>query len=702
MDKPLKKTGVPDGARLQPKSAAATSYLHPLLTSPTFVRDRGTQTDGCPLSLEFSVQQVQTSPTIPQLEVDLSSPVSIVPQSGNTSPDSTTVPKRERPAGRNDLPTYESAFEFALRPFLNAIDDTHEQQLCLPAPAQPTDSIRDTTPLVVSNQQPLSTGYESHEEEEYIPEYGIPESLMQKYAFRTRMRHFQLRTLLMHCTVLQATASDIERTPWRTDNKHSADWYYEKIRSLAYKAKPLAEALESNDLQARCEYWAGRGCSGTRDYQAAEAHFELALKLDVPNDTTPKGKARFRGLLPTEKADVRFLRDSCSARHIAWQKRTTRAMKIAERQAEEMGVPLEACLEENMVPSPPWMPDRDRVVQLATQAFGNQGITDEEANSKDLQVTDRMMLNKKEWQYIKHGDVQMAEQRARQRSAEQKQALYDTSTSLDTSRKRSTIKSTKTSRLASDTTEGSAKSHPYRQSLANELEGLETVEWETSPTASPSESQGPPYELDQWSPTRPRHVDQDTPKPTGVIETAKDDTSIASAFPTNLKHRRHIELDPIITEGFQAQPMVADTVRSLSPMSQNLNTAAEPTEKQTSSSALGQRPNPNTLRQTSLPVPPPLQSAPLQPAKRISFLLPPTTRARTKSFNSVASEPRPPLASATRSRPMTASDDPWTGHRRVSPFNGPLNGFPWSYGSGMGNHSPTTPNTPASPMVMPV
>jgi hypothetical protein len=721
MDRPLKKTSFPGRRGLQPQSASAPNYQNPLLKSPIFMRDQGTQTAGPPLSLKVSVQHVQTSPTVPQLKIDPLSPVSIGPQSGNTSPDSTTVPRQEQWAGHNELPTYVSALEFALRPFLDTIDDTHEQHLRLPAPAQQSDSIPDRAPLVVPGRQLSNTDYESDEEEEDVPEYGIPSHVMDKDVFRTRMRQIQLRTLLMHCTVLQTTASDLEHTPWKTDNKHSPHWYYEKIRSLVYKARPLAEALESKDLQARCEYWAGRGCGGTRDYQAAEAHFDSALKLDVPNDTSRSGKARLRGLLPTEKADVRFLRDSCSTRHKAWEKRTTRAFKRAERQAEETGIPLEACLEEDLIQSPPWMPDRDRAVQLARQAFDDHNGTCEEADRKELQPTDKMMLSKKEWQYIKHGDVQMAQQRARQQSAEQNQKANDTTTHRKDSRVASTITSRKTSRLASGTTDGTTRSRPYRQSLANELEGLETLEWERSPTESPPDLQGSAYESDQWSPTGPHHVNGGSAKPVKDGRATRNDMPGTSVSPTGLRQRRHIDLDPIITEDLQSQSTTGDAVLSASPPSNNLLTSVQPLKKQAtsvkakqtssplsqsidppSSPALDQRPNPKTTRQTPPPVPAPLQSAPLAPPRRTSLLLPPTIHSRTRSFSSVTSDARPLLASATRSRPVTVFGDLWTGHRHTPPSDGPLNGSPWDYSAGIGNQSPTMPGSPYSPMLMPV
>lgn len=743
IDQPLKKTGVLSGyKKVLPVSASAISYHNPVLRSP-LVRDQGTQTLPPQLFLKLVGQHVQTSPTDPQRKLDQTSPVSTSLQSGELSSTSKKTSTCPPSPASTELPRYMSAFEWALRPYLDKVlDDTQERQLRLPAPAQQDDSTRVTTPLLAPIQNLSNIEHESDEEQEEIPEYGIPSHLMEKDAFRTRIRQIQLRSCLMHCTVLQATASGLERTPWKTDHGHTPRWYYEKMRRLVYKAKPLAEALESKDLQARCEYWAGRGCGGTRDYQAATAHFDLALKLDVPNDTSPNGKARHRGLLPTEKADVRFLLESCSARHKAWEKRTARALKVAERQSEATGLPVQACLEESMVTSPPWMPDRDCVVQLARQAYDDRLESEDKAElandtrlgesreAEDTQAMSIRMLNRKEWQYIKHGDVQMAKQRARQQSAEQYKAAYNTSTVRKAGRKRPTESSRKASQASGCLFDGSSPGHQNRQSLANELEGLESLEWDSDSPIASSISQGSAYKSDQWSPTSPRHLDQD---PTIASENSKEvtgDVSITSASPTGLSERRHIDMDPIITEGIQAQPILGDAVRTSSPVSESLHpppplkadeqatperskrtslleailSASPPVDEQ---SMLGdtvhaslipeanispllpvdEQPPPVVTKHTSLPVPQPSQPPTCAPANHDSFLRPPTPATRTRSV-SVTTGIWDPIVAPTRSQPVGSSAKFSRSHRRAQTLTGPFSGLSQSQSGYFGNCSP--------------
>ncbi|KAL5115100.1 hypothetical protein ACEQ8H_007015 [Pleosporales sp. CAS-2024a] len=204
---------------------------------------------------------------------------------------------------------------------------------------------------------------------------GIPRHVVQDDdGFRTRLQRIQLRTCLMQCTILQDTINQIQHQPWRrTKKKDTIPVHYAKLRKLACEARGFAEALESRELEARCEYWAGRGCGGAGDYQAAISHFKKALRLDVPNDdgagdSNAGSMRRLRGLTPTEKADVHFLLDSCCTRlrildeYDAEAKSTTKA-------TGEKAVAALCCM--------PWTPDRDRIVGLASLTLlGKQDISD--------------------------------------------------------------------------------------------------------------------------------------------------------------------------------------------------------------------------------------------------------------------------------------------------------------------------------------
>jgi hypothetical protein len=555
----LRRTGISqDVQEQQPKSASAIRYSRSLSESPS--AHHHNYTAAVPAASLSEIMPVyMLSPTYPFQKLSQSSPTSVGPQSGETIPAEPAAPTGPPSPDHNDLPKYGSAFDYAMKPFLGAfIDDSHEKEVRLPPPVHQEARVGPASPIFLPLQDDASTSYDSDEEEDDIPEYGIPSHLFEKDAFRTRMRHIQLRTYLMQCTILHNTVGQIQRKPWRSGKEHSPRWYYEKMCSLAGKARPLAEALESRDLQARCAYWQGRGCGGTRDYQAAEAHFKRALLLDEPNDTSPKGRPRLRGLLPTEKADVRFLLDSCTARHRSWEKRMKVAMQWAQNQSDATGLPIEACLDDNVATSPAWVPDRDRIVQLARSAFDGTGKTvqgsvdwqrgqtlEDELQARwkhedeDVQAMKKRTLSKKELQYIKHGDAKVREQRARQLSIDE--AAKDT----PTLRKQPSASSGRSSRAASGNL-----SLRRPQTLANELAGLE---WPNTPPgqtptlsqySNPSEVPSPAFSDQPLAIHLVPSHDQD--------QSSTDPTSstpfLRASIPTDLQQCRNIHLDPIITD----------------------------------------------------------------------------------------------------------------------------------------------------------
>ncbi|KAH7068939.1 hypothetical protein BKA63DRAFT_393597, partial [Paraphoma chrysanthemicola] len=279
------------------------------------------------------------------------------------------------------------------------------------------------------DDQISSTGSVKDTAEGDIPEYCFPAHLKVKGSFRLRILHIQLRTLLMRCTVLQATVRDLERRQYAQNIQRPPYWYYSRMRTFAQKARRIAEALESRDLRARCEYWIGRACGGTRDYQAAAEHFALAIKFDVENDRHPSGKIRLRGLRPSEKEDVHFLRESAMDRHKNWEQKTSYARNVAMDESNRTGKPLEDCIDWSPAQSPLWVPDRDRIMRLARQEFdirkrsterardmeqleraalgqelGGKVTAQSDAEGIDKKEIIRRVLSKEEWHYIRYGD----------------------------------------------------------------------------------------------------------------------------------------------------------------------------------------------------------------------------------------------------------------------------------------------------------
>jgi hypothetical protein len=412
-----------------------TSYQRPQLASspPLAPKDLGPKI-GPPLAISAVLTYLHHSPDFPTPGLNASSPVSVGDQFTGATPVRTTVPARPSSPDQILLPKHVSAFEYAMRPFLDALaDDSHERLLQLPRTHQVASSTK-LLPLTDSVDTICDSEEQKIPKEDGLPEYGTSAHLWERDTFTISMQQTQLSVYLTHCTTLQGIIDQVQREPWKYSTNQSAAWYYGKMVELSYKARTLAEALKSDELQARCEYWAGRGCGGSRDYGAAEKHFHQAILLDVPNDKYKNGRARPRGLLPKEKADVRFLLNSCHERaknHRHYGKRMMQEVERLRAMADEDGLPLDAYtdqIQQTMPSSPPWLPDRDRLVALAKLQFEKsspkleQALEEEaqvgvQTGDKYVQAENRQRLTKKEWVYIKYGDVHEVERRERQMSA---------------------------------------------------------------------------------------------------------------------------------------------------------------------------------------------------------------------------------------------------------------------------------------------
>ncbi|KAH7088975.1 hypothetical protein FB567DRAFT_619833 [Paraphoma chrysanthemicola] len=366
-------------------------------------------------SLSFSSieARVALSPKPPTKTTSLLLPVSSEPESLEIARES------EVPPPRVPIPEVSKV----------SIGDS-EWRLPLSSPNLAGDSSRSCSPLTppLRTDQMSCTGSVKDINEGDIPEYGFPAHLKMKASFRLRILHIQLRTLLMRCTVLQATVRDLERRSWEQNMQRPPYWYYSRMRTFAIKARRIAEALESRELRARCEYWIGRACGGTRDYQAAAEHFALAIKFDVENDRHSSGKIKLRGLRPHEKEDVHFLWESVMKRSEEWEQKTRYVKDIAMEESTRTGRPLEDCIDRSPSQSPLWVPDRDRIMQLARKEFENKKrskeggrdmehleraslrqelggnvIAQAETEGIDEKETIRRVLNKEEWRYIHYG-----------------------------------------------------------------------------------------------------------------------------------------------------------------------------------------------------------------------------------------------------------------------------------------------------------
>jgi hypothetical protein len=402
LEKPLRKIGdtVDPGGSTKSVESANFHYTPP--DPPSLQRLEG--------------DHVVSTSAVPAVSVDKS-----IEHEPAVSPGSAILSTRPP---SSHLSKHISAFEYAMRPFLKlGVINNEQNSVQSSSPARRgSRSDTDSTfylPVVYDG----SSRHESKQKSNIV-EFGRPTGPTNRAAFETRMKHIQLRTFLMQCTMVQNTLRELERKPWIVEKTYTTRVHHEKMRSLAYKALQLSQALDNRDLQARCEYWAGRGCGGTRDYQAAEAHFEEAIRLNESNDRDSSG-ALSEGLRPAEKEDVHFLLGSCRARHQDSEERNEKIIKLAKQESIETQKSLQTCLDETPLISPPWMPDHDRIIELARSHFecveppskisepfvnvnhGKQLQAEVEAKMKederDLESSNRRTLSKIEWEYIKHG-----------------------------------------------------------------------------------------------------------------------------------------------------------------------------------------------------------------------------------------------------------------------------------------------------------
>jgi hypothetical protein len=330
-----------------------------------------------------------------------------------------------------DVPKTVTAFEHAMHPFLNLESADDEEGLALPPapPSQLSDSATCSSFFLLSQDDGILR-LDSNKSDSSEPRNTAP--IKRRSEFASRIRHIALQTALVQCTMLQNTVQQLERRPWEVTATHTARWHYEKMCALACTARQLSQALESRGLQARSEYWAGRGCGGMRDYQAGEAHFRDAILLQKLNENDTSGTSRPKGLLPTELEDIDFLLESCRARLEDQEKRSHKIIKIAQQESAKNTKSLQNCLDETSMVSPPWMPDRDRIMELARRQFGHiklpskisQSFVDQEhAQTLKAEVQEQMVtdgdnlkiittkrLSEQEYEYIKHGERRQAEQ----------------------------------------------------------------------------------------------------------------------------------------------------------------------------------------------------------------------------------------------------------------------------------------------------
>ncbi|KAF2279444.1 uncharacterized protein EI97DRAFT_439789 [Westerdykella ornata] len=193
------------------------------------------------------------------------------------------------------LPLHMSPFDYAIAPYLQNVRSSGESYIRnLPSPTEPS------TPSVnrsFVDDDDDSIAEFSHRNEQLYPHpdrdpYPDPqlELFLLNMSAAMRSRYINLRTVLSRCTMLASCRVD-------RSSKYSAPpiTNFHLLSRLARRhALPIAKNLELEGFQALCHYWIGRGEAGLRNWDAAEAAFEEALKLQITTRTDFRPRAQGR------------------------------------------------------------------------------------------------------------------------------------------------------------------------------------------------------------------------------------------------------------------------------------------------------------------------------------------------------------------------------------------------------------------------
>lgn len=200
--------------------------------------------------------------------------------------------------------TGQSAFAFAIRPFNIAYNDNH-CLLSLPSPTETHGQDSDTSSHLSIGSSVTPTCGMYHEDDQQSHPGGI--HMNKTHGPIARLHRTQVQTMLMRCQMLQNTQRSVARRPWAVARERLQVHYAEEVMVLAYQAGKLAESLQDNGLQARCEYCAGCACLGIDDAITAVSHFKRAQLLDLLSRGTDTSEKMAAGLRPQERRHLDIL-----------------------------------------------------------------------------------------------------------------------------------------------------------------------------------------------------------------------------------------------------------------------------------------------------------------------------------------------------------------------------------------------------------
>jgi hypothetical protein len=331
------------------------------------------------------------------------------------SPSEPRSPDHASPSqGRQHMPLNISAFNYALEPFLRA-NPRYAGQIEPPSPPDSSTSSDSLSPVALHSSDDAVT--DAREVRRMPVRAKLPPIVANKNRLDTRIKVLNVKMTLMRCAVIDRAAWELERNAWKKGSTSVYD-EYSKMYKLVENAILVAKKLRSDELQARCFYWLGRACGRQRYWDEAEQAFEKAIHFDTEIEENGRGK----GLLPTERADVRFLKRSVQKRAqraaADRKQRRKRDEEMAWKLAETRNLDFDEVVIWNK--SPPWCPDTESAMRQWMQATGReieaspqldsdgewQDPVDED-ESLELEWVARP-FTPEEIYYIEHGDNRQA------------------------------------------------------------------------------------------------------------------------------------------------------------------------------------------------------------------------------------------------------------------------------------------------------
>jgi hypothetical protein len=320
-------------------------------------------------------------------------------------------------------------YDFAIGPWLEQNEQNHEQENY----GHSLSSIRTQSSRRTSSSSVDSLGETSdtdrgqHVSAQPVsaqPVSAQPKTLQtdtSKKNLGTRIGLLKVKVILMRCAIIDHAASELECNTYGKANTRASQEYV-KMHNLAKGALSIAQNLRNEGPKARCYYWMGRAYGRQRLWNDAKRAFERAEELDQ----VAEGNERGKGLLRSERTDIKFLERSVQKRaERADKDRKEREKWTAEIEwkTEQAGAKDEKVVHARK--SPMWRPETESAIRQWMDRFDRtfECSPDLGSDSGSIMSVDRSWqeedetlerdwakrpLSEAELRYVEHGDGNLA------------------------------------------------------------------------------------------------------------------------------------------------------------------------------------------------------------------------------------------------------------------------------------------------------